>query len=250
MLGVTGTGAPPARNVLAAEVPGALGWPRRRTRRRQRGGRDQQRQPAALDPVRVEVSGLTKNFGSVRAVDDLTFTVEPGQVTGFLGPNGAGKTTTLRMAARPDHPRPRHDARSTAPPTPPSPSRPAGSARCWRRRSTRPAPAATTCGCTAAAAGIPRRAGRRGARPGRARPRPAPEGRRLLPRHAAAARAGDRAARRPGGARARRAGQRAGPRGHPVAARLPAPPRRTTRAAPCWSPATCWPRWSRPPTGW
>jgi ABC-2 type transport system ATP-binding protein len=53
---------------------------------------------AALDPVRVEVSALTKNFGSVRAVDDLSFTVEPGQVTGFLGPNGAGKTTTLRMA--------------------------------------------------------------------------------------------------------------------------------------------------------
>ena len=53
---------------------------------------------AALDPVRVDVSGLTKTFGSVRAVDDLSFTVEPGQVTGFLGPNGAGKTTTLRMA--------------------------------------------------------------------------------------------------------------------------------------------------------
>ena len=53
---------------------------------------------AALDPVRVEVSALTKTFGSVRAVDDLSFTVEPGQVTGFLGPNGAGKTTTLRMA--------------------------------------------------------------------------------------------------------------------------------------------------------
>jgi len=52
----------------------------------------------ARDPVRVDVSSLTKNFGSVRAVDDLSFTVEPGQVTGFLGPNGAGKTTTLRMA--------------------------------------------------------------------------------------------------------------------------------------------------------
>jgi ABC-2 type transport system ATP-binding protein len=48
-------------------------------------------------PVRVEVSGLTKTFGAVRAVDDLSFTVEPGSVTGFLGPNGAGKTTTLRM---------------------------------------------------------------------------------------------------------------------------------------------------------
>ncbi|MCU1604039.1 MAG: ABC-type multidrug transport system, ATPase component [Modestobacter sp.] len=53
---------------------------------------------AAVEPVRVEVRGLTKTFGQVRAVDDLSFTVEPGQVTGFLGPNGAGKTTTLRMA--------------------------------------------------------------------------------------------------------------------------------------------------------
>jgi ABC-2 type transport system ATP-binding protein len=48
-------------------------------------------------PVRVEVNGLTKSFGTVRAVSDLSFTVEPGSVTGFLGPNGAGKTTTLRM---------------------------------------------------------------------------------------------------------------------------------------------------------
>jgi len=47
--------------------------------------------------VRVEVRGLSKSFGQVRAVSDLSFTVEPGSVTGFLGPNGAGKTTTLRM---------------------------------------------------------------------------------------------------------------------------------------------------------
>jgi ABC-2 type transport system ATP-binding protein len=61
--------------------------------------------PSALVPVRVEVSGLTKDFGPVRAVSDLAFTVEPGSVTGFLGPNGAGKTTTLRMMlglVRPD----------------------------------------------------------------------------------------------------------------------------------------------------
>ncbi len=45
----------------------------------------------------VEVRHLTKRFGSVTAVDDLSFTVEAGRVTGFLGPNGAGKTTTLRM---------------------------------------------------------------------------------------------------------------------------------------------------------
>ncbi|SOC52817.1 ABC transporter ATP-binding protein [Ornithinimicrobium cerasi] len=45
----------------------------------------------------ISVRGLTKSFGSFRAVDDLTFEVRPGRVTGFLGPNGAGKTTTLRM---------------------------------------------------------------------------------------------------------------------------------------------------------
>ena len=45
----------------------------------------------------IVVSGLTKQYKKVRAVDDLSFTVEPGRVTGFLGPNGAGKTTTLRM---------------------------------------------------------------------------------------------------------------------------------------------------------
>jgi ABC-2 type transport system ATP-binding protein len=53
--------------------------------------------PAAVEPVRVDVRGLTKSFGEVHAVTDLSFTVEPGSVTGFLGPNGAGKTTTLRM---------------------------------------------------------------------------------------------------------------------------------------------------------
>ena len=41
--------------------------------------------------------GLTKRFGDVTAVEDLTFEVRPGRVTGFLGPNGAGKSTTLRM---------------------------------------------------------------------------------------------------------------------------------------------------------
>jgi ABC-2 type transport system ATP-binding protein len=45
----------------------------------------------------IVVSGLTKIYPKVRAVDGLSFTVEPGRVTGFLGPNGSGKTTTLRM---------------------------------------------------------------------------------------------------------------------------------------------------------
>jgi len=45
----------------------------------------------------IVVSGLSKVYPKVRAVDGLSFTVEPGRVTGFLGPNGSGKTTTLRM---------------------------------------------------------------------------------------------------------------------------------------------------------
>ncbi|MFD5383583.1 ABC transporter ATP-binding protein [Streptomyces sp. NPDC127074] len=45
----------------------------------------------------IEVHGLTKRYGDVLAVDDLTFAVRAGEVTGFLGPNGAGKSTTLRM---------------------------------------------------------------------------------------------------------------------------------------------------------
>ena len=49
--------------------------------------------------ARVEVRNLTKRFGGFTAVDDLSFNVEPGRITGFLGPNGAGKTTTLRMVA-------------------------------------------------------------------------------------------------------------------------------------------------------
>ncbi|MFW6385482.1 MAG: ABC transporter ATP-binding protein, partial [Halodesulfurarchaeum sp.] len=44
----------------------------------------------------IELEGLTKDFGETRAVDDLTFAVQKGEIFGFLGPNGAGKTTTLR----------------------------------------------------------------------------------------------------------------------------------------------------------
>ena len=50
-----------------------------------------------LTPGRIEISGLTKRFGDVCAVQDLDVTVSPGRVTAFLGPNGAGKTTTMRM---------------------------------------------------------------------------------------------------------------------------------------------------------
>ena len=52
----------------------------------------------------IEVRNLTKRFGSKVAVDDLSFTVEPGRVTGFLGPNGAGKSTTMRVILGLDRP--------------------------------------------------------------------------------------------------------------------------------------------------
>jgi ABC-2 type transport system ATP-binding protein len=53
----------------------------------------------------ISITAVTKRYGPVVAVDDVTFTCEPGTITGFLGPNGAGKSTTLRMVtglARPD----------------------------------------------------------------------------------------------------------------------------------------------------
>ena len=52
----------------------------------------------------IEVRDLTKRFGSVTAVDGVSFEVQPGVVTGYLGPNGAGKTTTLRMILGLAHP--------------------------------------------------------------------------------------------------------------------------------------------------
>ncbi len=52
----------------------------------------------------IDVRDLTKEYGTGRAVDHLTFTVPPGRVTGFLGPNGAGKSTTMRLVLGLDHP--------------------------------------------------------------------------------------------------------------------------------------------------
>ena len=102
---------------LAVLVVGGLMWLLLRGRARPGGGDERHRAappgaepqvPAELfagAPVpeerrhlgRVEVSGLTKEYGGIAVVDNVSFTAEPGRVTGFLGPNGAGKTTTLRM---------------------------------------------------------------------------------------------------------------------------------------------------------
>src|SRR6476659_9747170 len=52
----------------------------------------------------IVAESLTKNYGDQRAVDDLSFTVQPGVVTGFLGPNGSGKSTTMRLILELDAP--------------------------------------------------------------------------------------------------------------------------------------------------
>ena len=95
---------------------------------------------------RIVVSGLTKQYPGVTAVDGLSFAVEPGRVTGFLGPNGAGKTTTLRMVLG-SSPPPREPPPSAVTATPTWTSPPAGlvaSSRPVPR--TRAGPGAITCG--------------------------------------------------------------------------------------------------------
>ena len=54
--------------------------------------------------MRIEVTGVSKRFGAAVAVDDLSFSVGPGAVTGFVGPNGAGKSTTMRVMLALDRP--------------------------------------------------------------------------------------------------------------------------------------------------
>ncbi|MCX5156695.1 ATP-binding cassette domain-containing protein [Streptomyces sp. NBC_00291] len=56
------------------------------------------------EPNRIEIRELTKDYGTTRVVDHLTFDVLPGRVTGFLGPNGAGKSTTMRLLLGLDRP--------------------------------------------------------------------------------------------------------------------------------------------------
>ena len=76
---------------------------RSRTGPLNRQGR-KRRPRAGLGDSMIEASHLTKRYGETTAVEDLTFTVKPGTVTGFLGPNGSGKSTTMRMILGLDQP--------------------------------------------------------------------------------------------------------------------------------------------------
>src|SRR5215475_5409153 len=74
-------------------------WPDRRA-----GTVEALRHPPRGVSSMIEATALTKRYGTTVAVDDLSFTVRPGHVTGFLGPNGAGKSTTMRMILGLDRP--------------------------------------------------------------------------------------------------------------------------------------------------
>src|SRR5215211_1337599 len=167
---------------------------------------------ASLVPARrqgghlmIEARGLTKRYGDKLAVDDLTFTVRPGVVTGFLGPNGAGKSTTMRMILGLDTPtrgsvtvngRPYREHAA--------PLREVGAQLLQP-----PAVHGPDLGDPEVAGGR----GRRGGRPGQRGPQ---AGRRLLARHGPAPGHRGRAARRLAHGDPGRARQRPGHRGDPL----------------------------------
>ena len=83
----------------------------------------------------IKVSGLRKRFGPVLALDGMSFTVQPGQITGFIGPNGAGKSTTMRviLGLETDEGRAGRRAAVCAAAVPPPPSAPGPGGGTWNR---------------------------------------------------------------------------------------------------------------------
>ena len=93
----------------------------------------------------IEAVQLTKDYGEKRAVDGLSFSVQPGMVTGFLGPNGSGKSTTMRLILGLDAPT-AGDVTVNGSTTAIIARRCTRSARCWRRAPCTPgARPTTTC---------------------------------------------------------------------------------------------------------
>ena len=111
---IMGASSPPGhahRDRNRRAVPGRLpaGVCPRATAAPCRWVRGQMRRPRGLRHLlpmnaTIEIDGLRKRFGSTQALDGMTFTVGPGQVTGFVGPNGAGKSTTMRVVVGLDAP--------------------------------------------------------------------------------------------------------------------------------------------------
>ena len=185
----------------------------------------------------IEVRELTKEYGKTRAVDQLTFDVQPGRVTGFLGPNGAGKSTTMRLVLGLD--RPTAGSATIG-------GRPfAAFGKPLRQVGALLDPQAAHGGRTArnhllalaASNGIPaRRVDEVLEQTGHRRCRETAD-QDVLARDAAAAGHRGGAARRPGRGAARRADQRPRSRGHHLDPGI-APGARPRRAGPSWSPAT------------
>ena len=167
----------------------------------------------------LEIEHVTKRYGHEVVVDDLSFTVRPGRVTGFLGPNGAGKSTTMKVLLdlasadsgsrhhrRHPVPRPaRPRLRTVGVVLEPNAFHPGRSGRNHLR-------------VLADGAGIPLARIDEMLEMVELTPRGRPPRRRLLAGDAAAARPGGRPARRPAGAGPRRARQRPRPARHPLAA--------------------------------
>ena len=162
----------------------------------------------------IEAVEPDQAYGAKTAVDDISFTVQPGQVTGFLGPNGAGKSTTMRMIVGLDRP-----TRGTctvngkrlrrAPRSPHT-----RWAYCSTRRPSTPAAApTTTCSRWPRPTASPRKRVDEVIAHHRPRVRREQARRRLLARHGPAPRHRRRPARRPGHPDPGRAGQRPRPRG-------------------------------------
>ena len=191
-----------------------VGWPDEKRHSAAPRFADTRRCQNSGEPSMIEVHGLSKRYGDKLAVDDLSFTVQPGVVTGFLGPNGAGKSTTMRLILGLDRPDVRRgpgqraalrlrevpDARGRRP----------------ARRQGRPR-RAHRAGPPRGAVPVqrdPHEAGGRGPRDdGHARGREEADPR-LLARHVPAARHRGGHARRPAGGDVRRARERPRPRGH------------------------------------
>ena len=176
-----------------------------------------------MSDATIVVSGLRKRFGATVALDGMSFTVRPGQVTGFVGPNGAGKSTTMRVILGLDAADAGRALIGGQPYRRPARVRCATSDRCWTRpRCSRAGPPATTCcGWPAPRACPPAGSTRCSSRSGWPRSaRRRAGGYSLGMRQRLGHRR--RAARRPAGADAGRAVQRHGPRGHHLDARLPA----------------------------